>query len=339
MTIPKHELISTLADGRIHSGSELGIKWGVSRASISKAIGRLDLQGLEIFKIRGKGYRLIEPLYLLDQQVILGNVGSWAQNKIAAMEIFDSLPSTNSYLLENSLPYVDGSDQMFHVCLSEMQSAGKGSRGRKWVSPYGHNIYLSLSWKFNAGSGSLDGLSLVAGLAALRTIRSHGIANAGLKWPNDLQIDSRKIGGILVEVTGEAHGVFHVVIGVGINLHLSAGAMADVDQPWSCLTEHGFKLECRNGFAGQLIADLISNIEDFQKNGFSGFQSEWAEYDVMLEREVEVVTQAGSLFGRSAGVDRHGALKIVTTDGVQIVRSGQVSLRILPGHESGRPCC
>jgi len=328
MTIPKEALIFILADGRIHSGSELGSKWGVSRAAVSQAIGKLDLPGLEVFKIRGKGYRLKEPLYLLDNAAILKSLASGLQKKIASLEIFHSLPSTNTYLLEKSHAFVDGAKPQFHICMSETQSSGRGSRGRKWVSPYGHNIYLSLSWKFAAGSNSLDGLSLVAGLAVSNTIRLCGIEGVGLKWPNDLQIDCRKIGGILVEVRGEAPGVFQVVVGVGINLKLSAEIMNEVDQPWSCLTEHGFEMELRNHFAGQLISGLIHNLEEFQTKGFSHFQSEWAALDVMHGKEIVITTQNGSVSGRSAGVDRDGALKVETPNGVQIVRSGYVSLKI-----------
>jgi BirA family transcriptional regulator, biotin operon repressor / biotin---[acetyl-CoA-carboxylase] ligase len=328
MAIPKEALISILADGRIHSGSELGLIWGVSRTSIAKAIGKLDLHGLEIFRIRGRGYRLKEPLYLLNKKLILISIESELQKKIASLEIFHSIASTNTYLLEKLIPHAEGDDRKFHICMSEMQSSGKGSRGRKWVSPYGHNIYLSLSWKFAVGSNSLDGLSLVAGLAVLSATRVYGIKGVGLKWPNDLQIDSRKVGGILVEVRGEAHGVFHVVIGVGINLSLSTGAMSEVDQPWSCLAEHGFEMGSRNDFAGQLITSLVRNIEEFQITGFSKFQSDWSEFDVMHGKEIEIVSQSGSLYGRSVGVDKYGALKVETANGVQVVRSGYVSLRI-----------
>jgi BirA family biotin operon repressor/biotin-[acetyl-CoA-carboxylase] ligase len=336
MTIPKEELISILADGRIHSGSELGAKWGVSRASVSQAIGKLDLHGLEVFKIRSKGYRLKERLYLLDKPAIQKSLASGLQKKIASLEIFHTLPSTNTYLLEKSQAYVDGADPQFHICMSEAQSSGRGSRGRKWVSPYGHNIYLSLSWKFAAGSKSLDGLSLVAGLAVSNTIRFCRIEGVGLKWPNDLQIDSRKIGGILVEVKGEAPGVFHVVVGVGINLKLSAEFMNEVDQPWSCLAEHGFEMEMRNHFASQLIAGLVHNIEEFQTKGFSRFQSEWSAMDVMHGKEIEIVSQNGSICGRSAGVDSDGALKVETPNGVQVVRSGYVSLKIRSDMQSDR---
>ena len=336
MAIPKEELISVLADGRVHSGSELSSIWGVSRTSISKAIDKLDLHGLEIFKIRGRGYRLKEPLHLLNKQSIHTSIESELQKKIASLEIFHSLASTNAYLLEKSILHVEGDARKFHICMSETQTSGKGSRGRKWVSPYGSNIYLSLSWKFALGSSSLDGLSLVAGLAALSTTRMYGIKRVGLKWPNDLQIDSRKIGGILVEVKGESHGVFQVVMGVGINLNHSADVMREVDQPWSCLAEHGFEMKLRNNFAGNLIASLIRDIEEFQANGFSGFQSEWSEFDVTRGQQIEIMSPGGSLHGRSLGVDRDGALKIETKNGVQVVRSGYVSLRIPSETQSDR---
>lgn len=334
MAIQKEELISILADGHIHSGSELGSKWGVSRTSISKAIGELEIFGLEVFKIRGKGYRLKETLYLLDKQLIQKSIKTELHHKIASLEIFPSLASTNTYLLDKALPAVEAFDPKFHICMSESQTSGKGSRGRKWVSPYGHNIYLSLSCKFAATSNSLDGLSLVAGLSVSQTIGSYGVAAVGLKWPNDLQIASKKIGGILVEVKGEAPGVFQVVIGVGINLNLSIEAMREVDQPWGCLADHGFEMKLRNEFAGRLITGLIHNIEKFQLNGFAEFQSEWSKFDVMVGKDIEIATHNGALNGRSLGIDRDGALLVDTVNGVQAVRSGYVSLRIRSGLQS-----
>ena len=107
------------------------------------------------------------------------------------------------------------------VCFAEHQSAGKGRRGRQWVSPFGSNIYMSILWRFQQdGIACTAGLSLAVGVAVIRALKTYGFNEVGLKWPNDIYCQGKKLGGILIEVSGEADGPCAVIIGLGLNLFL-----------------------------------------------------------------------------------------------------------------------
>jgi BirA family biotin operon repressor/biotin-[acetyl-CoA-carboxylase] ligase len=212
--------------------------------------------------------------------------------------------------------------------MSEMQHAGRGSRGKTWVSPFGHNIYLSISTGLPGGTNVMDGLSLVCGLAVLKTLSNFGLQQLGLKWPNDVLIGDKKIAGVLVEVAGEVAGHFHVVIGVGINVKMPASLMREVEQPWSCLEHHGFRPELRNNLAGQLISGIVQTFNQFTQHGLSRFNHELAQYDMTLDREIVLISQSKTVQGKGAGIAVDGSLRISTPDGVFNFRSGQVSLRL-----------
>jgi BirA family biotin operon repressor/biotin-[acetyl-CoA-carboxylase] ligase len=214
----RHRIIKQLADGRFHSGEELAESCGITRAAIWKHIKKIkEILGMEIFSVRGKGYRLTHPLELLDQDKILAAMSLGSQTSIRKLDIHQSIESTNALLLDQEArDMVSG-----HVCLAEQQTAGRGRRGRFWVSPYGCNIYFSLFWKFSMGPAQLGGLSLAAGLSVVRSLESVGVSGVGLKWPNDVYWRNRKLAGLLLEVTGEAEGPSIVVLGIGINTGMS----------------------------------------------------------------------------------------------------------------------
>src|SRR5688500_16624778 len=214
MIISRIELIRILSDGAFHSGEDLARHFGVARASVSKAMAKLSSYGLDIHSVRGKGYRLSNKLVLLDKEQILGCLSSASQASIEELTIFDSIDSTNTYLLKQIHPQLRLQNGKCRICLSEMQTAGRGRRGRQWISPFGYNIYLSLLKEFSAGAKSLDGLSLVVSLAILRALQKWGISGLGLKWPNDLMVNQKKIAGVLLEMSGDTVGTCHVVIGL-----------------------------------------------------------------------------------------------------------------------------
>ena len=326
MPIPQRELIAVLSDGRFHSGSELSEKWAVSRAAIAKAIGKLMPLGLDICAVKGKGYRLAERITLLDRDKILVAAGK-ATARIHRLDIFHSLPSTNSFMLDQITPGFGQVSDGFSICLAEMQTSGRGSRGRSWVSPFGHNIYMSVLKEFPAGAKSVGGLSLAIGLGLARALSRFGIADVGLKWPNDLLIKQRKVAGILLDIKGEALDACYVVIGIGLNLKLSAAQMATVEQPWTALVDHGFKIENRNELVGALIDSTIDVVDEFQKAGFEKFLAEWSALDLSKDREIELKSRSGTHSGIGSGVDKSGGLLVRTAHGVQLFESGEISLR------------
>lgn len=326
MPIPQRELITVLSDGRFHSGSALSEEWGVTRAAIAKAIGKLSLLGLDICAVKGKGYRLADRLSLLDSDKILASCGKTAAC-ISKLDIFHSLPSTNSFMLDQVTPEFRQPRDGFNICLAEMQTSGRGSRGRNWISPFGHNVYMSVLKEFPGGAKSVGGLSLAIGLGLARTLMRFGVADIGLKWPNDLLIRSKKVAGILLDIKGEAFDACYVVIGIGVNLKVSATQMAMVEQPWTSMIDHGFKIEKRNEFVGALIASTVDVIDQFQRTGFEKFVAEWSSLDLSRGRQIELRSRAGTYSGIGAGVDKGGGLLVQTARGVELFESGEVSLR------------
>lgn len=165
-------LLELLKDGRFHSGQALGAALGISRSAVWKQLQQMEAElGLSIHKVRGRGYQLAAPIALLDGAEIArqSHDSSWG------ILVFDSIDSTNAEALR---AIERGQSAPFFV-LAERQSAGRGRRGRKWVSPFAENVYYSLVLRIDGGMRQLEGLSLVVGLAVMQTLRDFGISKAG----------------------------------------------------------------------------------------------------------------------------------------------------------------
>jgi BirA family biotin operon repressor/biotin-[acetyl-CoA-carboxylase] ligase len=312
-------LLTLLADGRFHSGEELGRALGVSRAAVWKSIQVLPLQGVTIDAVQGRGYRLREPLELLDPSAIAAAVDPALRRELGPVEVLFEVDSTNRRLMTQAAGAVQGS-----TCLAETQSAGRGRRGRPWLSPFGANLYLSMLWRFSEGPARLSGLSLAVGVACVRALARLGARGVQLKWPNDLLWDGRKLAGILLEVAGESNGPCHVVVGIGVNLRMPHGA--DIDQPWADLREIAPDVS-RNVLGGALIEELARVMREFEIGGFEALRSEWLANDAFAGRPVTLHLPSGPISGVARGVDAGGHLLLETATGIQRFASGEVSLR------------
>jgi BirA family biotin operon repressor/biotin-[acetyl-CoA-carboxylase] ligase len=288
----------------------------------------LQKSGLPIYSVRGKGYRLAEPIELLNKSLILTDLAEiggveGAGQYLQHLDVFHDIESTNAYLLN----LAKNGEQSVRACLAELQTAGRGRRGRRWVSPFGGNLYLSLLWQFDSGASQLGGLSLAVAVAVIRTLQEVGLTSAGVKWPNDILVKGRKLAGILLEISGEAVGPCSVVIGIGLNVRTPVPEMADVDQAWTDLESELGKRVSRNHLAAQLLAHLMNAVREFETQGLRAFVKEWAASDVFADSEVTLELPHGKVQGIARGIDENGALLVVTKDGVQRFHSGEVSLR------------
>jgi BirA family biotin operon repressor/biotin-[acetyl-CoA-carboxylase] ligase len=237
------------------------------------------------------------------------------------VEIHRTVASTNDEVMKR---LGEPGDPLI-VCLAEMQTAGKGRRGRRWVSPFGRNIYLTIGYFHSGEAGELGGLSLIAGTKLVEVLRQCGLASAGLKWPNDVIVEGGKMAGILVELRPREERGVGVVLGVGINLHLSSGDAAQIDQAWSTAGEAlGVS---RSDLAISLAAELISGIEEFSREGFSPFAGQWQEYNLYAGQEVRIIRGNEAFAGIDRGVDENGNLLLETASGIQSHNAGEVSLR------------
>ncbi|MEC8522863.1 MAG: bifunctional biotin--[acetyl-CoA-carboxylase] ligase/biotin operon repressor BirA [Pseudomonadota bacterium] len=315
------KLLTHLSDGQFHSGEALGEALGVSRAAVWKQLKKLDELDIPYSSVKGKGYRLHDPIELLDQPAIMSTVSQ----RLDCLELLLDVDSTNTYLFERASDHMGKRYAVF----AEKQSSGRGRRGRQWISPFGRNIYLSLLVSFSGGMSALEGLSLAVGIAVEKAMGRLGIDGVGLKWPNDIYADGRKLAGILLEVTGEYNSHCQVVIGIGLNLSMSEGEAQEIDQPWVDLSSLRSGLS-RNQVAGTLLDELLSMVDTFQKEGFAPWQQYWSERDIYHNKDVVISSSIRDVEGVVKGVNRKGELMLRTDRGMEIITAGELSVR--PAH-------
>jgi len=312
-------LLKLLKDGTFHSGQALGGALGVSRSAVWKQLQQLEAElGIEIHRVRGRGYRLANPLSLLGRD----DIRRFAPSVEWPTFIFDSVDSTNA----EAMRLIERSQEMPALVLAERQTAGRGRRGRKWVSPFAENIYYSLALRIDGGMRQLEGLSLVVGLAVLQALREAGVKGAGLKWPNDILVGSRKLAGVLLELVGDPADICHVVVGVGINVNMQAAP--EVDQPWTSVRLETGVLVDRNELVARLNCSLQYYFNIHMKNGFTALQAEWEQNHLWQRRQVTLLSTANTVDGIVLGVDARGALRLEVAGQEKVFSGGELSLRL-----------
>jgi BirA family biotin operon repressor/biotin-[acetyl-CoA-carboxylase] ligase len=318
-------VFAALADGQFHSGEDLARTLKVSRSAIWKAARALEELGATLHAVRNRGYRLPAAGEALDAATIRAQLSREARERVRRIELIWSTASTNSVLLERANP-PPGTSEVF---LAEHQSAGRGRRGRSWLAPPGGAICLSQSWTFAAVPADLGALSLVIGVCALRALRGQGVTGASLKWPNDLLVGERKLGGILIELRAESAGPACVVIGIGLNVALGAALLekiASLGAPATDLASAGAG-RARNAVAAALVSSTLAGLGTFETGGLKPFIEEWRAADALAGRAVEVTAAEGTARGVARGVDVHGALLLETREGLRRFIAGDVSVR------------
>jgi BirA family biotin operon repressor/biotin-[acetyl-CoA-carboxylase] ligase len=318
------QLLAALAAGEAISGAQLAEHAGVTRAAIWKQVEVLRTRGVPVEARGAAGYRLPWPVQLLDESRIRAALPRGCASRLGALEVHWELDSTSSELQRRLGEAADLS-----VVLAETQTAGRGRRGRSWLSPPGLNLYLSCLKRFDRGFATLSGLSLAVGVMVLRAIESFGIEGAGLKWPNDVLAAGGKLAGVLVELSGEYQGPCAAVIGVGLNLRLTDGLRDQAGQPACDLaTLAGGPPPDRNLMAARLVATLADGLREFERHGFTAFAADYARHDLLVGRPLKLSGAQGHFEGIGAGVDARGALQVRLADGgVRSVDSADVTVR------------
>ncbi|MBD3647295.1 MAG: biotin--[acetyl-CoA-carboxylase] ligase [Pseudomonadales bacterium] len=269
----------------------------------------------------GEHLQLKESLELLDSSRIERAMTESARAGLSGLRIHWSVGSTNTWLMDVR----HEPDWHGLVCLAEQQVAGKGRRGRSWVSPFGKNIYMSVGWNMPRNIPGLSGLSLVVGTQVASALASLGVEACRLKWPNDILLDGGKLAGILVELAAPERHHVGVVIGIGVNLRLTPGEMADVDQAWATVSQ--VREISRNAVVAAILDRLLPALSRFEVEGFDGFREEWEGYDLYRDREVVVHLGDKLIEGIDRGIDRDGNLILETAQGREIFSAGEVSMR------------
>lgn len=308
-------LLKLLKDGRFHSGQALGAALGISRSAVWKQLQNLESDlNLSIHKVRGRGYQLAAPLEFLELDQLAA--GPWP------VTVHHSIDSTNAEALRS----IERGVTAPFVIVAERQTAGRGRRGRKWVSPFAENIYYSLVLRMDGGMRQLEGLSLVVGLAVLSALRGLGISSAGLKWPNDVLVANKKIAGILLELVGDPADVCHVVLGIGINVNMKLAN--EVDQAWTSLALESGAAINRNVLVSALNESLLKYLELHEAMGFSAIQAEWERNHLWQGREVSLIAGVHQVDGTVIGIDQQGALRMSVDGEEKVFSGGELSLRL-----------
>jgi BirA family biotin operon repressor/biotin-[acetyl-CoA-carboxylase] ligase len=317
------ELLVALADGGMVSGASLAERAGVTRAAIWKQIEALRARGMPVESRGTAGYCLPWPVQLLSLPAIQTALSPATRKQLGELELHWEIDSTSSEIQRRLAELPDLS-----MVLAETQSAGRGRRGRRWLSPPGLNIYLSCLKRFDAGFAALSGLSLAVGVIVMRALTALGIDGAGLKWPNDVLSDGGKLAGILVELGGEYQGPCAAVIGVGLNVRLTSALHEQAGQPVNDLaTLAAGNVPDRNRVAAALITALADGLGQFEREGFAAFVDEYAQHDLLRGKALNVQGALGPLDGTGAGVDARGALLLQTGEDVRAIDSADVTVR------------
>lgn len=316
-------LADALADGEWHSGEALATTAGVSRAALAKRIAHLEDWGLAIEARAGLGYRLAQPLERLDAARIVASQAPAVRSALRRVDCALRVDSTNQRLLDAR------ADDDPQALFAEAQTAGRGRRGREWRSPFGANLYLSLAWSFEGWPPALGTLPLAVGVACARALRDTGVRGVTLKWPNDLRIGSAKLGGILIEQRGEFGGRCRVVVGLGLNVAMTAQQAGAITQAWTSVhAQPDSASVTRHALAVRLLDHLAAALADFERTGFAPFRDEWQQLDASAGREVRIEGAGRTLEGHACGIDDAGALIVETPDGQRHhLHAGEVSLR------------
>ncbi len=272
---------------------------------------------------------MTEKFDALNEQRIRESIQQFSQENLntpynGKISCFDSIDSTNAWLLEN------GKDGDF--CLSETQTAGRGRRDNQWVSPNSGNIYLSYCCYFNNTVQHRSLLGLVAGIAIAEALEESDLAGHGIKWPNDIFCNGKKLGGILIQ-TADNYEKF--VIGIGLNVSLPEESHNEITQAAVSLEDalKGKSFD-RDMVVINLIQRLLSHTEMFEKLPFQAFLQSWNRWDILHGQAVSFQHQNQEISGKVDGIDKHGRIGILLESGIEYFTAADIKLKKPERNES-----
>ncbi|MBX5480416.1 MAG: biotin--[acetyl-CoA-carboxylase] ligase [Myxococcaceae bacterium] len=324
-------VLSFLADGGedFTSGEALSGKLGLSRTAVWKCVASLRDKGYRIDAVPSRGYRLVEipdRLTPLELQPLLNT-----HDLGRTVHYREELPSTNDFAFRLA------QEGAFHgeVVITERQTQGRGRRGRNWISPPGLNLYFSAVLRPELPPQRAPELTLVAAVAVAETLREAG-GDAGIKWPNDLQIGGRKVAGILTELSAEPEQVHFVILGVGVNLNAKKTDFPpEVAEVATSLAEARGQKVPRALFAAALFTRLEQWLDVHQREGFEPVRSAWRKLSITLGRDVLVKTERREFTGMAEDIDETGALLVRTREGTteRVIAGDVEQLRTQSPHQ------
>ena len=324
----RQRLLAMLADGSFYFGQQLAKKLKISRGGIWKLMNSLKALGIDVESVARQGYRFPRAVDLLDKDSIADTLPAPTRASMERCDVLLTVDSTNRFVADLPPPQPGH----FQLCTAEVQNAGRGRRGRTWVAPFGSGVCMSVGWQFGEAPPTFSALSLAVGVAVVKGFQRIGIAGVGLKWPNDLQWQGRKLGGILIEMRGESAGPAQVIIGIGINMNMPAATRMHLAEHQAALIAdiHEIMREqtpTRNVLIGAVTAELLEMLQTFTTHGFAPFQEQWQQLDTLANAAVKVISGSQTTFGTARGVESDGTLLVDVEGELRRFVSGEVSLR------------
>ncbi len=318
------EVLTLLDNKRYYSGQALAQRLNVTRAAIHNCIVKIESLGILVERIRGVGYRLMQPIDLLNHDEIQSKLSVSVADKLAQMHCLQEIDSTNRYASELESPQVGA----LSVVLAEMQTAGKGRRGRQWISPYAANIYMSILWPLQRPLHESGMLSPMLAISMLTALEQLGVTGLSLKWPNDIYCHNKKLAGLLIKCSGEISGGCKMVVGMGVNVLMSQFENINIDQHWTDMSSHTQgEHYSRNDVVAKLIDNAVSALVQFESNVIEDLVGTWSQWDIMKDKPVELHSAQTIQTGVARGIDNDGCLLLETSNGMEKISAGDVSLR------------
>lgn len=311
------------AAGAYVSGEDIAKRMQVSRTAIWKHIRELKQAGYAIGSHSRRGYALLEaPDVLLPNEIRHG-----LQTERFGREIYHYQEVTSTNNEAKRLASVEGVAEGA-IIVSETQSGGRGRLSRGWFSPIGKGIWFSIVLRPAFLPQEAPKCTLLAAVAIARAIEKVTGVRAGIKWPNDILYQGKKLVGILTEMNAEMDGINYIVIGMGINVNITASEVPEElrEIVTSLLMIRGEKTS-RITLLCAILKELEIIYQSVLNQGFADILNEWKTYSVTLEQQVRVIGIDASFDGTAIDIDKDGALLVKTQDGVQRVLAGDVSIR------------
>jgi len=315
-----HHIVSALAHLGPQTTGDLASHLGVEEQALEpllEALADRHWLGCETSGL----WQLRQALHLLSQDFLASALASSAPAALSVDVVLETGSTNDDLLARAKAGSIHG-----QVLLAEGQTGGRGRRGRPWVSPLATNLYVSLGWNLAPSASGPAGLSLAVGCALARALEPYAESPLQLKWPNDLYIKGKKLGGVLIDIVGDPFATCTAVIGFGLNVKMPGQEGEAIDQPWTDLNSHSREELDRNTLAVVGINAMVEALIRFDEGGFAVFRSDWDRYDCLRNRAVEV-TGSPAMRGMGAGVDATGALQVQTETGLVSVHGGEVSVR------------
>lgn len=317
------KVLKLLSHKEFVSGQKIAASLSISRTAVNKHITTLKHYGIDIYQVRGKGYKLAKPVELLSTDAIAQALIPISGLNASNTFYFPVIGSTNDFLCDNKL----FNKFPLALCVADYQEQGRGRLGRRWQSSMGANLTFSMSVSFKLPIQRVSTLSLRVGVAIAEAISQLVSVDIELKWPNDLYYRGRKLGGILIQLVGGAKGQTSAIIGIGINIG---------SQPANITTEYG--VTSLNEIANLQVSrvDLLANIIAMLQKQFQqlsdaqeqDFIAQWSKYDMLANNPLEFIQQQSKESGVGMGIDANGGYKVKMADNeIVTLYGGEISIR------------